>query len=81
MAAVLHPTVAFARVGQGLNADANRMRSAALLLRSRTQNAEGNIAVASAQLARLLQLNPSVALRTPAGPLAIIQGDLALAES
>jgi outer membrane protein TolC len=72
MGAVLRVTVEFARVGEGLNADANRMRSAALLLRSQVEAAEGNIAVASAQLARLLQLNPSVALRTPAGPLAIV---------
>ncbi len=72
MAAVLRPTAQFARVGEGLNADANRVRSAALQLRGLSQRTEGNISVASAQLSKLLQLNPSVALRTPAAPLALV---------
>jgi outer membrane protein TolC len=72
MADVLRPTLEFARVGEGLDADANRVRAAALILRGKTQRAEGSISVASAQLSKLLQLNPSVALRTPAAPLALV---------
>ncbi len=72
MAEVLRPTLQFARVGQGLNADANRVRAAALMLRGQSQMAEGNISVAAAELSKLLQLNPSVGLRTPAGPLALV---------
>ena len=72
MAENLRPTLQFARVGQGLNADANRVRAAALLLRGQSQMAEGNISVAAAELSKLLQLNPSVSLRTPAGPLALV---------
>ena len=72
MAAVLRPTVAFAEAGQGLESDANRAKSDALLLRSRVQAAEGEIAEASANLAQLLQLNPAIALRTPGGPLALV---------
>jgi outer membrane protein TolC len=72
MAAVLRPTLAFAEAGQGLESDANRARSDALLLRSRVQAAEGDIAEASARLAELLQLNPSTGLRTPGGQLAIV---------
>ncbi|MES1213523.1 MAG: TolC family protein, partial [Singulisphaera sp.] len=72
MADALRPTIEFARVGEGLNSDANRIRSAALLLRGKTQRSEGDISVASAQLSKLLQLNPSVGLRTPAGPLVLV---------
>ena len=72
MADVLRPTLAFAQAGQGLESDANRARSDALLLRSQVQAAEGEIAEASAYLSQLLQLNPSVALRTPGGPLALV---------
>ena len=72
MADVLRPAIEFARVGEGLDADANRVRSAALLLRGQTQRSEGSISMASAQLSKLLQLNPSLALRTPAAPLALV---------
>lgn len=72
MADVLRPTVAFAQAGQGLESDANRARSDALLLRSRVQAAEGEIATASARLSQLLQLNPSIALYSPRRQLALV---------
>jgi outer membrane protein TolC len=72
MSEVVRATLAFAQAGQGLQSDANRARADALWLRSKVQAAEGEIAEASARLAQLLQLDPSVALRTPGGPLAIV---------
>ncbi len=72
MAEIVRPTLAFAAAGQGRESDANRARSEALLLRARVQAAEGDIAVAAARLSKLLQLNPSVALRAPGRPLAIV---------
>jgi outer membrane protein TolC len=72
MAEIVRPTLAFAAAGQGPEADANRARSEALLLRARVQAAEGDIAVAAARLSKLLQLNPSVALRASDRPLAIV---------
>ncbi len=72
MSEVVRSTLAFAQAGQGLQSDANRALADALSLRSRVQAAEGEIAVASARLAQLLQLDPSVALRTPGEPLAIV---------
>jgi outer membrane protein TolC len=72
MADIVRPTLAFAAAGQGSEADANRARSEALLLRARVQAAEGDIAVAAARLSKLLQLNPAVALRAPDRPLAIV---------
>jgi outer membrane protein TolC len=72
MAEIVRATLAFAEAGQGRESDANRARSEALLLRARVQAAEGDIAVAAARLSKLLQLNPSVALRAPGRPLAIV---------
>ena len=72
MSEVVRATLAFTQAGQGLESDANRARADALSLRSKVQAAEGEIAEASARLAQLLQLDPSIGLRTPGGPLAIV---------
>jgi outer membrane protein TolC len=63
---IVHDTAAFARTGQGRVGDYNRARTDALLLHSREQRAQETLAVASADLARTLHLDPSIRL-TPAG--------------
>ena len=65
-------TANFARVGQGRQADANRMRTEAALIDSSIQRAQEQTAVAAAELARLLNLDPSVRLRTVGGPIPIL---------
>jgi outer membrane protein TolC len=60
-------TVNFARTGEGREGDANRARSDALLLHTAEQRAEEQVAVASAELARLLSLDPAVRLHGPGG--------------
>jgi outer membrane protein TolC len=56
-------TANFAKAGQGRDSDAQRARSQLLLLQTQTQQAEERVAVAAAELARLLDLDPSVRLR------------------
>lgn len=70
---VVRLTIAFARTGQGRAADANRALSRAELLHSLTEDAEGRVAVASARLAQLLNLDPSTSLTTGGGPLHLIE--------
>jgi outer membrane protein TolC len=60
-------TVNFARTGEGREGDANRARSDALLLHTAEQQAEERAAVTAAELARLLNMDPSVRLRGPGG--------------
>jgi outer membrane protein TolC len=62
-----------ARVGQRRVGDAERLQSAAALLHTREQAAEEEVAVTSAELARLLSLDPAVRLRTPDGPLPLVR--------
>lgn len=57
----------FARVGQGAPADANRTAANVELVRRQVRQAEGDIAIASARLCRLLNLDPGVVLHTPGG--------------
>jgi outer membrane protein TolC len=66
-------TSAFARTGQGRIGDANRARTQALLLHSRELQVQENLAVASAELSRTLNLDPSVRLRTAAGMIEVVQ--------
>jgi outer membrane protein TolC len=61
---VARVTANFARKGQGREADAERARTEALLLHGQEQAAEEEVAVASAELARVLDLDPSLPLRT-----------------
>jgi outer membrane protein TolC len=70
---VVRATSAFAQTGQGRVGDANRARSQALLLHAQELFAQENLAVASAELSRSLNLDPSVRLRTAAGMIEVIQ--------
>jgi outer membrane protein TolC len=62
-------TRVFAEKGQGRYSDADRAQSRLDLLRRQTREAEEDLSVASAELARLLSLDPSTTLRTPGGPV------------
>ena len=57
------------RAGQGTPPDANRAEARAELIRRQLRQAEGVVAAASARLCRLLNLDPSVRLRSPGGPV------------
>jgi outer membrane protein TolC len=70
---VVRATFAFAQTGQGRVGDANRSRSQALLLHSQEFQAQENLAVASAELSRMLNLDPSIRLRTAAGMIEVVQ--------
>jgi outer membrane protein TolC len=63
--AIAQLTRNFAKTGRGREADAQRARTEALLVEAMAQRAEEAIAVASAELARLLNVDPSVRLQTP----------------
>ena len=62
-------TAEFAKTGQGAPSDANRAGANAELIRRQLRQAEGTVAVASARLARLLNLDQSIRLRSPGGPV------------
>ncbi|HEX4606677.1 MAG TPA: TolC family protein [Urbifossiella sp.] len=64
---VARVTAEFARTGQGAPPDANRAEARAELIRRQLRQAEGAVAAAAARLARLLNLDPSVRLRSPGG--------------
>lgn len=79
---VVKLTAASAKAGQGREADSNRAQANADLFRGERLRAEEERAVAAARLCRLLSLDPSVELHTPAGavvPLRVFPdaGDLA----
>ncbi|HEX4148809.1 MAG TPA: TolC family protein, partial [Pirellulales bacterium] len=58
-------TTAYAQTGQGRMGDAHRMEAEGGLVLADLQEAQGRMAIASAALAQLLQLDPAVRLRTP----------------
>lgn len=66
VAEVVRVTRSFAEKGQGQQSDADRATANAELLRRQVREAEEERAVASARLCRLLSLDPSVRLVTPA---------------
>jgi outer membrane protein TolC len=70
---IVHDTGAFARTGQGRVGDYNRARTQALLLHSREEGAQESVAVASANLARTLHLDPSIRLKTSGAALEPVQ--------
>jgi outer membrane protein TolC len=72
-AKIVRATSAFAKVGQARQADANRALGRALLLRNDISRAEERVAVASAQLARILRLDPSTRLKPAPGVLQAVQ--------
>jgi outer membrane protein TolC len=67
---IVRVTTNFARTGQGREADADRATSESRLLAVQTQQSEEEIAVAAAELARLLDLDPTIRLRPADPPLA-----------
>jgi outer membrane protein TolC len=66
-------TANFVRAGQRRDGDAQRARAEAELLHSQEQRAEEDVAVASAELALLLNMDPAVRLRGNGEPLPLIQ--------
>ncbi len=70
---VVSATAAFARAGQGRMGDYHRARTDALLLHSREMRIQETVAVASAELARTLHLDPSIRLKAGPGALETIQ--------
>lgn len=73
MRVIVLATAAFARTGQGREGDFNRARADALLLHAEEQQLQEEAAVASAELSRVLHLDPSIRLRTQSGALEVVQ--------
>jgi outer membrane protein TolC len=69
---IVQTTAIFAKQGAGRDADAKRARTEALLLHSERQAAEERTALAAAELARVLHLDPSTRLRSPAKTIALL---------
>ncbi len=67
LAEVFRLTTVYAKAGLYRQSDAKRVETNLELLRRDLQRAEEDVAVASARLCRLLNLDPSVRLRTPGG--------------
>jgi outer membrane protein TolC len=63
----------FVQVGQARKADADRAQARSFLLRSLVYRADEGVGVSASQLARLLDLDPSVRLQTVQGPLQPVQ--------
>jgi outer membrane protein TolC len=72
LAEIVRLTANFAKAGQGREGDAQRALAEAELLRADMQSVEEEAAVAAAQLAALLSMDPSVRLRTDPSTLAPI---------
>jgi outer membrane protein TolC len=70
---IVQTAAGFLRAGQGREGDFKRARADALLLHVAEQRAEEEMAVAAAELSRLLHLDPSVRLRTPAGAVGVLE--------
>lgn len=70
---VVLATAAFAKTGQGRVGDFNRARTRALLLHSQEHQIQEEVAVASAELSRVLHLDPSIRLKTRGGSIEIVQ--------
>jgi outer membrane protein TolC len=73
LAEVVRVTANFARTGQGREGDAERARSEAFLLATQEQRNEEEVAVASAELARLLSMDAAIRIHTPGEPLPLVQ--------
>jgi outer membrane protein TolC len=71
-AEVARLTTAYAKSGQGFQADADRGQSERLLVTREVQRGEEEVAVASARLARRLHLDPVVRMRPVAAAIAPI---------
>ncbi len=73
MGQIVQLTASFARAREGREADARRAQSEALLLRVEVQRAEERVAVASSNLAELLNLDTSIRLKTPIQAIGLLQ--------
>jgi outer membrane protein TolC len=73
MRIIVVSTAAFVSAGQGREGDFNRARTDALLLHVEEQRLQEEVAVASAELSRVLHLDPSIRLRTQPGALEMVQ--------
>ena len=73
MRQIVLATAAFAQTGQGREGDYHRARTDALLLHAEEQSVQETIAVASAELSRVLHLDPAIRLRTQPGALELVQ--------
>jgi outer membrane protein TolC len=73
MRVVVLATAAYAKIGQGREGDFNRARADALLLHVEEQTLQEEVAVASAELSRVLHLDPSIRLRTQPGAVEVVQ--------
>lgn len=69
---VEHAQGVFARVGQEREADYHRAKTERLLLEIAEQQAQEDIAVAAAELSRVLHLDPSCRLITSSGPIELL---------
>lgn len=69
---VVRLTGVYAKTGAGREGDANRARADELALQYEERQAQEEVAVAAADLARLLNLDPSVRLQTGGVPIQII---------
>jgi outer membrane protein TolC len=70
---IVRLTAAFAKRGRGRQGDADRAEAAALAVRYDEQEAQRDVAVTSADLAHLLNLDPSTRLLTGDIPLQVVQ--------
>jgi outer membrane protein TolC len=70
---IVRLTAAFAEAGRAREADARRARGEALLLHTERQRVEERLAVASANLAEVLNLDPVVRLQTPARATGLLE--------
>lgn len=66
-------TANFAKTGEGRQGDADRSQSELLLTQGAIQDAEQEVGVSAAELARLLDLDPSIRLRALPQSIALIQ--------
>ena len=66
-------TAAFARTGQGRQADADRSRAELLLLQADIERGQEVAEVAAAELARLLDFDPAIRIRPPAGLVPLVE--------
>ena len=73
IAKIVDITAAFVRAGQGSPADASRSAANLELVRRQLFDTNGSIDAATARLAQLLTLDPSVRLRIPDGSIDLIR--------
>jgi outer membrane protein TolC len=70
---VVQTTTAYAKTGEGRVSDAERARSELLLVQAAEEKAQEQLAVAAAQLARVLDLDPSIRLKPASEAIPLVQ--------